>query len=171
SRPVADLLVGFTIADNDPDASLKRSFKGAFKYFDQGASYGVAATLLDVRTRPLVAQLESMIVGTGAVAADGGAGEATFGTASGTGLAASDPTGDTTLATDDTVSGGVEGETSGNVNDCSNVVDCGVKDVQDQLPPGPGPNSEPEEEEDPPDGTSLPGTDDLLNDGGLLGSK
>ena len=172
SRPVSDLMVGFTIAENDPGASLKSSFRQAFRYLDEGASYGVAATLVGAERRPLVAQLRSMIVRSGAVAADGGAGEATFGAASESGSAAPAATGDTTtLATGDeeTVSGGVEGETGGGeVSDCSNVVDCGVQDVQDEIPPGPGPNTEPEEE-DPPTG-SLPGTDDLLN-GDLLGSK
>lgn len=172
SRPLPDLLVGFTIADNDPDSSLKSSFKKALRYLDQGATYGVAATLLGVNGRPLVAQLNNMIVGTGAVAADGGAGEATFGEATLSGAASSGASGDTTLASsgEETVSGGVEGESTGTVDDCANVVDCGVQDVQDELPPGPGPNTEPEEEEDPPTST-LPGSDDLLKDGGLLTNK
>ena len=173
SRPVNDLLVGFTIAENDPDASLKSSFRQAFAYMDEGASYGVAATLLDVKPQPLVAQLEDMIVGTGAVAADGGAGEATFGEATLSGPASTESGGDPTLATgsDDTVSGGFEGETSGgNVDDCSNVVDCGVQDVQDEIPPGPGPNPGPEEE-DPPTDTTVPDPDDLLTEGGLVGTK
>jgi len=169
SRPLPDLLVGFTIANNDPDVSFSKSFKLAFKYMDQGASYGVAAALLDVKPQPLVAQLEGMIVGSGAVAADGGAGDAALGGDGGAGgVAASD---DTTLASgdDETVSGGVEGETTEDVADCTDVVDCGVQDVQDELPPGPGPGPG-TEPEDPPGGTSLPG-DDLLNSDSLIGSK
>jgi hypothetical protein len=156
SRPAEDLLVAFTIADNDPDAPFKGSFTKAFRLFDDGASYGVAATILDARTRPLVAQLEELIVGTGAVAADGGAGSATFGDEDGDGgttVAAGEDT--TTTEDGQTVSGGVEGETHENADDCGNVVDCGVQDVQDEIPPGP--SSQPEEEEDPPDGGVIPG--------------
>jgi len=169
SRPVPHLLVGFTIADNDPDASLKSSFRQALQYLGEGASYGVAAALLEVKAAPLVAQLESMIVGTGAVATDGGAGDATFG--DGGGLTATGPGENApVLATDDeeTVSGAVEGETSGEVDDCSNVVDCGVQDVQDEIPPGPGPNTGPEGEDPPP--KTVPGSD-LLSGSGLLGTK
>lgn len=169
SRPVADLLVAFTIADNDPDASLESSFESAFEYLDEGASYGVAATLLDVNPKALVAQLEQMIVDTGAVAADGGAGEASFVLGSGASSDGSGTTDDQDGSGDQTVSGNVEGGDTGEVPDCSNVVDCGVKDIQDEIPPGPGP-SEPEEEEDPPDTSPITGGGSLL-DGGLLGGK
>ena len=171
SRSVSDLLVAFTIAENDPDGSLKGTFVDAFDLFDQGASYGVTAAILDVRGAPLVAQLERLIVDTGAVAADGGAGEATFalgseGSSSGTGTT---DTGSTGSAGGETVSGGVEGETVENVDDCSNVVDCGVQDVQDEIDPdpAPGPNTGPEEEEEDPDGGLLTGGGGD-SDGGLL---
>ena len=174
SRSVSDLLVAFTIAENDPDDSLEKTFKKAFGLFDQGASYGVTAATLDVEGAPLVAQLKQMIVGTGAVAADGGAGEATFGEGSDGGSSApgTPDTGTITTASGETVSGGVEGETVENVDDCANVVDCGVQDVQDEIDPdpAPGPNTGPEEEEDPPGSALLPGDGDgELLDGGLLG--
>lgn len=175
SRPVDDLLVAFTIAENTPSSSLKSSFQKAFDYFDDGASYGVAATILDAKSEPLVAQLERLIVGTGAVAADGGAGEASFGEGEIGG--ASDGSGDTgspiAAGDEETVSGGVGGDANENVDDCSDVVSCGVQDVQDELPPGP--NSPPEEDEDPPapvpntggSGEGGEGGGGLL-DGGLL---
>jgi hypothetical protein len=72
-RPV-DLLIGFTVADNDRKRSLKESFRQAFRLFDQGATWGVTATILDVSARPVVAELENVIIGTGVVA-DGGAGD------------------------------------------------------------------------------------------------
>ena len=174
SRPVADLLVAFTIAENDPDSSFREAFIDAFKYLDAGASYGVAATILDADAKPLVAQLNNLIVGTGAVASDGGAGDATFtvgaGGASGSsaaGVGSEDEGGGTA-----TVSGSVEGESNGDVDDCSDVVDCGVQDVEDQLPPGPGPGPGPGEEEDPPGNAVVPGDDDDrgLLDGGLPGT-
>lgn len=165
SRPVSDLLVAFTIAENDPDSSFKQAFIQAFDYLDAGASYGVAATILDVRTGALVAQLEGLIVDTGAVASDGGAGDATFavGAAGDSGSSAAGGGIEDEGAGTSTVSGGVEGESNGDVDDCSDVVDCGVQDVEDQLPPGPGPG--PGEEEDPPGNGVLPGDGD---DGGLL---
>ena len=177
SRPVDDLLVAFTIAANDPDLSMKNSFRKAFDYFDGGASYGVAATILGARSNPLVAQLEELIVDTGAVAADGGAGTASFGpgTDGGSSAAGASGPGETTTTVDEgeTVSGAVGGETHEEVDDCSDVVSCGVQDVQDEIDPNPGPNTGPEEEEDPdagivPGGGGGDGGGGLL-DGGLLG--
>ena len=176
SRSVADLLVAFTIADNAPGGSMKRSFRAAFDYLDDGASYGVAATILKAKSSPLVAQLEELIVGTGAVAADGGAGSASFGEGSSGDSSSGAGEGDVTTAAgeEETVSGEVAGEQEGEVDDCSDVVSCGVDDVQDELPPGPSGGTE--EEEDPPEDGGLLGggggggdsTGGLL-DGGLIG--
>lgn len=164
SRPVVDLLVAFTIAENDPDSPFKRAFVDVFKYLDDGASYAIAAAILDVPADPLVAQLRQLIVDTGAVAGDGGAGDATFvlGSSGGSSGPGADGDGDEPGGT--TASGEVEGESHGDVDDCSDVVDCGVQDVEDQLPPAPG-----EEEEDPPRSGTLPGQGDGggLLDGGL----
>ncbi|MDQ3941352.1 MAG: FecR family protein, partial [Actinomycetota bacterium] len=74
AREPADLLVGYTIADNDPDRSLAASFAEALDLHDRGARWGVAAAILDVRTRPLVAQLGDLILGSGVVASGGGGG-------------------------------------------------------------------------------------------------
>jgi hypothetical protein len=171
SRSVSDLLVAFTIAENDPNSSFKESFIEAIGYLDSGASYGVAATLLEAQAKRLVAQLNGLIVGTGAVASDGGAGDASFTVgASGPGSGSAPGEGTENEGTTTTVSGGVEGESNGDVDDCSDIVDCGVQDVEDELPPGPGPG--PGEEEDPPDSGALPGNDDGggLLDGGLPGT-
>ncbi len=165
SRSVADLLVAFTIAENS-DANFKRAFKRAFAYLDAGASYGIAAMILEADTNQLVAQLRRMIVRSGAVASDGGAGDSTFVLGSPVDSAPA-PGDDPEEPGDTTVSGEVEGESHGDVSDCSDVIDCGVQDVEDQLPPGPGPGPGPsEEEEEDPD---LPGTGDTsLLDGDLL---
>jgi hypothetical protein len=150
SRPVTDLLVAFTIAENSP-GSPSGSFKEAFDYMDEGASYGVAATILRAKSDNMVAQLEDLIVGTGAVAGDGGVGDASFGGDDGSATTAAASGGDDpgTEGDGETVSGEVGGETDENVEDCSGVVTCGVDEVQDELPPGP--NSGSEEEEDPED--------------------
>lgn len=174
SRPVDDLLVAFTIADNDPDLSMKNSFREAFDLFDDGAAYGVAATILGAKSSPLVAQLEELIVDTGAVAADGGAGSASFGpgTASGGSAGGASEPGETTTTSGDgeTVTGAVGGETHEEVDDCSNVVSCGVQDVQDEIDPDPEPNTAPEEEEDPDLGAVPGGGGGGLLDDGLLGN-
>jgi hypothetical protein len=167
SRPVTDLLVAFTIADNSP-GGFGNTFETAFDYMDEGASYGVAATILRAKSATLVAQLEKLIVDTGAVAGDGGAGDATFGEGDGTATTAagSDDPGVTDTEGGETVSGEVGGETE-EVDDCSGVVTCGVDEVQDELPPGPSSGGS-EEEEDPED--VVPGGGDGLLDGGLLGN-
>lgn len=175
SRPVTDLLVAFTIAENSPGAP-KASFQDAFDYMDEGASYGVAATILDAKSDNMVAQLEDLIVGTGAVAGDGGTGDASFGGDDGSATTAAGPDGDApgTEGEGETVSGEVSGEAEENVDDCSDVVSCGVDDVQDELPPGP--NSGPEQEEDPPDEIAPGGggggglLDGVLGDSGPLES-
>lgn len=71
SRKPSDLLIGFTIAQRT-DRPLRRAFKQAFGLFDAGARWGVAAAILEVEPRPLVAELKDLILGTGAVAGRGG---------------------------------------------------------------------------------------------------
>ena len=140
---------------------------------DEGAGYGVTATILDAKSNTLVAQLERLIVDTGAVAGDGGAGDASFGESDdgGTTTAAAGASDSGTGTEGETVSGEVGGEAQENVDDCSDVVACGVNDVQDELPPGPSSSSEEEEEPDVVPGGggggSNSGGDGLL--GGVLG--
>ncbi len=169
SRPVADLLVAFTIAGNGPDSSFKAAFKRAISYLDAGATYGIAAAILEMEAKDLVAQLEGLVRDTGAVADGGGAGDATFTVGSAAGSPGSGTAGSGTEEPGGTTATGeVEGESHGDVDDCTDAVDCTVKDVED-LPPGPAPG--PEEEEDPPGSGNLPGNDDDggggLLDGGL----
>jgi hypothetical protein len=76
-RPV-DLLIGFTVAQNDRDRSLKSSFKQAFHLYDDGATWGITATILNVAPRPVLAQLEDVIIGTGVVADSGTGDEPAF---------------------------------------------------------------------------------------------
>jgi hypothetical protein len=69
-RRVADLLIGFTIANNSA-SSLKGSFRKAFSLFDEGATWGIASAIMNVEPRPLLAQLGRTILGTGVVVAGG----------------------------------------------------------------------------------------------------
>jgi hypothetical protein len=77
-RRVADLLIGFTIADNS-DSSLKQAFRRAFSLFDEGATWGITSAIMKIEPRPLLAQLGRTILGTGVVVAGGAqTGGATF---------------------------------------------------------------------------------------------
>ena len=69
-RRVADLLIGFTVANNS-DSSLKQAFQRAFSLFDEGATWGITSAIMDVEPRPLLAQLGRTILRTGVVVAGG----------------------------------------------------------------------------------------------------
>lgn len=114
-RRAVDLLIGFTVADNDRKRSLKESFRQAFRLYDQGATWGVTATILDVSARPVVAQLEDVILGTGVVAGGGAGDEPEFTVAAGEEGSGDQPPGQ--IDTFDSVGGGedqVGGSQTGN---------------------------------------------------------
>ena len=170
NRKPSDLLIGFTIA-RIADGALDRAFREAFDLYDQGARWGVAAKILDVEPRPIVAQLERLILGTNVIAADGSGNNAEFTVAA----AAASETG----ASVDGVA--VDNSTSSNTptqptqpdqpdrpdepdepdkppqnppeepDECSDTAECAVEDVEDQLPgpqPSPSPTQEEEEQKD-----------------------
>ena len=170
-RAPADLIVAFLIAANDPKLSLKQSFIRAFRLRDAGAQWAVAATIMEVETNPLLAQLDRLILGT-SVVADGTGASADFTFAStddGPSSGGTDPGG----SDDDpgeTITGGTGGtgdadgdggSGDGDSDDCTGTVDCAVEDIEDEVPPGPGPDPEPEPDTDPRDV-------DLLDDTGKL---
>ena len=101
-RPI-DLLIGFTIAEN-ATSSLKRAFNEAFDLRDEGAAWGVAAAIMEVEPRPVIAQLEDVILGTGVVAGAGESDEAEFSVAaaqsSGDNAPISDPRSDDSVGDD-----------------------------------------------------------------------
>ena len=76
-RRVADLLIGFTIANNS-DTSLKQAFRRAFSLFDEGATWGITSAIMEIEPRPLLAQLGRTILGTGVVVARGAQTGASF---------------------------------------------------------------------------------------------
>lgn len=160
-RKPADLLIGFTIAQI-ADGALHRAFKAAFELRDQGARWGVAAKILDVEPRPIVAQLERLILGTGVVAADGSGNTARFDVAA---AAASDSgasiDGSTSSSTTNTQANEPNEPSDPNDPDdpkkppkdpqpspdeCSDTASCAVEDVEDQLP-GPEPSPSPTQEQ------------------------
>jgi hypothetical protein len=69
-RKPIDLLIGFTVAEKAP-GNLEDAFTKAFGYFDEGAKWSIASAILDVKPTPMLAALESLIEGTGVVAAGG----------------------------------------------------------------------------------------------------
>ncbi|MFP5351268.1 MAG: hypothetical protein ACLGIB_01725 [Actinomycetota bacterium] len=159
-RKPVDLLIGFTIARN-ASLELEKAFRWGFRLYDQGARWGVAAKIMEVEPRPVVAQLERLILGTGVVAADGSGQPADFSVAA---AAASETGGSTTVASTDgsdpTTTGGGNDPGSGDdgggddkpnekptpeesPDECSNSTECTVNDILGQRPsPSPSPSSE-----------------------------
>jgi hypothetical protein len=168
-RPPPDLLIGFTIARN-ADGPLERAFESAFDLHDEGARWGIAAMILEVEPRPIVAQLERLILGTQVLAADGTSNPAQFtvaaaaaasgaageGTAPSSGGSAAPPTGGSQQPPP---GGGGDGNGGGGntgneppddpppPDECQNTAECAVQDVEDQLP-GPQPSPSPTQEQD-----------------------
>lgn len=163
NRKPAELLIGFTIAEI-ADGALHRAFKAAFELRDQGARWGVAAKILDVEPRPIVAQLERLILGTGVVAADGSGNTARFDVAAAAasdGSSASiDGTAPSTTTTNTQENEPTEPsdpddpddpkkppkEPQPSPDECSDTASCAVEDVEDQLP-GPDPSPSPTQDQ------------------------
>jgi hypothetical protein len=163
NRKPADLLIGFTIA-RIADGSLDRTFKAAFNLRDQGARWGVAAKILDVQPRPIVAQLERLILGTNVIAADGSGNTAEFtvatADASKTGASIDGPASSSTSTSTGTGTNQPTQPTDPKKpnepnkppkdppeepEECSDTAECAVNDVEDQLPkpqPSPSPTQE-----------------------------
>lgn len=153
-RPV-DLLIGFTIARNAP-LKLDRAFERAFGYFDAGARWGVAAKIMEVEPRPVVAQLERLILGTGVVTADGSGDRADFSAAAAAGtstdgsstVASTDP--NTGTSPDNEPPPPTENDpkpkpkpTEEPPEECSNSAECAVNEILGQDPdPSPSPTNE-----------------------------
>lgn len=149
SQSVDDLLIAFQIADGAP-GSFRGSFEEAFDLFDDGASWGIVAAIMEVSYRPLAAQLERIVLGTGVADAGGGpeftAAAAAAATDGGGQVASSDPGGS------DSNTGGGDDNNTGNggpgpkptprptqsPEDCTDEIDCTVDEVADKVP-GPTP--------------------------------
>jgi hypothetical protein len=147
-RKPADLLIAFTIANTDRARPFGRSFARAFTLHDDGAAWGLAVAIMDVRSAGMVAALERLIVGTGALA---GGGDGDFGSiASGaddttgpgggtdgdsSGPPSTDGDSDTSDPSGDGDGGGGGGSTDGDGGgDCENVIDCTLQDPPVPLP-------------------------------------
>lgn len=74
--PAADLLIGFTVA-RTAAGDLESQTERAFDLYERGARWGVAAAIMRVPQRPLLAELTRAITATGVVA-QGTGGEPVF---------------------------------------------------------------------------------------------
>ncbi|MGI8774526.1 MAG: hypothetical protein ACR2KQ_05870 [Actinomycetota bacterium] len=153
-RNTVELLIGFSVAENAKDGGLKSAFKRALRLRKDGGRWGVVASILRSPHKQLLADLESIVVGTGAGNRDGGepeftlaaATEATGGTSGpttttppGTGTAPADPGG-----SDKKPSG--KGGDDPEPKDCSSNQDpeCIAKEIEDTLGGGdPSPSPSP----------------------------
>ena len=162
-RKPVDLLIGFTIARNAP-LRLENAFERGFRLYDQGARWGVAAKIMEVEPKPVVAQLERLILGTGVVAADGSGNEADFSVAA---AAASETGGSTAVASTSGTDPVAPADSGGNnpppggggggneppdeeptpvesPDECSSSTECTVNEILGQPSPSPSPSSEEE---------------------------
>lgn len=164
-RSTAELLIGFTVADNAADLKLSSGVAKAFELRDDGGQWGIVAAILESRPRPLLADLESVVV----AAVGGGDGDATApeftlaaaaeatGEVPSTDSAVVDP-GTPTEPTDpggtdpgdgDGGGGGGGEEPPEEPNDCTSGPDCDTDDLElpDVIPGGGDPSPTPT---DPP---------------------
>lgn len=61
-RPTSELLIGFTVGENARGLKLPNGVKKAFALRDDGGQWGIVAAILGSRPRPLLADLESVVV-------------------------------------------------------------------------------------------------------------
>lgn len=160
-RPTAELLIGFTVGQNARSMKLASGVDQAFDLRDDGGQWGIVAAILDSRPRPLLADLESVVV----AAAGGGSGDsnapeftlASAAQASGeappSGTAAAPSTTQPSDTTDPGTTapgggGGGGGSPDDEPNDCTSGPDCDTDDfdLPDLIPssePSPTPTEEP----------------------------
>ena len=153
-RNTVDLLIGFSVADNAKDASLKGAFKKAFRLRGDGGRWGIVASILRSPHSRLLADLEG-IIGAGVAAGGGGDGsepqftlaaaaEASGTTVAGGTISTTDGTTDTGGTGGDT-GGGTGGEEEPEPRDCESNQDpeCLTEELQDTLGGDPTPTPTP----------------------------
>lgn len=143
-RPVKDLLIGFTIAQNVEDG-LKKAMRRTFKLRDDGGRWGIVAAIQEAKPKVLVSELSELILAATRVGGGGGAGvqEASFTLAAGSGT--------TTPGSDDPPPPGDETEDPKDPEDpdedpeCTDDdPECVIDEVTKNLPdPGPTPSDPP----------------------------
>lgn len=150
-RPVQEVLIGFVVARNSPSGSLARSFRTSMAYRDDGGRWGIVASIMEADQETLIADLQSVIVATGAGGGDGSEPEFTVATASQADGSGPSSGGEVLGGTGSSGNGGggkgKDPKKDDPDEDCTDAVDCAVNDVQDQLPdpdPSPSPTDDPQ---------------------------
>lgn len=141
-RPPAEIFIGYAIADRTPRVGLGPAFKRAFALREEGGSWGVVAAIMGVESRPLVASLEDLFLGTGVIASTSSNGSVT---AASSGSSSSTPS---TQAPPTETSGGTEpkkpdgpkepDEPEDECDEETVTIDCAVQEVPlPDMPFGP----------------------------------
>lgn len=152
-KPAIDLVLGFTVAQNARAMRFPEAVTRAFRYRDDGGSWGIVAAILRSQPRALLADLEDIIIGSRVVA--GGTGnDAEFTVAAAQAAAlgtAPQPIedGSGTTSTTDTSSGDGGGGGGGGgteepedpeePEECTSGPECDVQEVRDRILPSPSP--------------------------------
>ena len=156
-RPPADLLTAFTIATNTDASPFATAIKDAFALRDDGGEWGVVAAILRSNPRLLLADLNDIIVATGAVAGgQGDTAEFTLAAAEaadeGTTISEPPPDSDDGDNGDDGNNGGNGGgggdeEPPEEPQECTSGPECDVqkaeKEIRDRLGGDPSPSPSP----------------------------
>lgn len=178
-RDVDDLLIGFAVADNT-SAPLEKAFERAFDLRNAGGRWGVVASIMRAKPKPLLASVQGLIVASGAVGGGQAGDQPEFTLAAAE--AFSDSPGNSVPGTSFP---GESPEDTGTDNppiaqppdgggnppegpdepeepdDCSTGPECDLNDlgddIDDQLPgdepePDPSPTDDPEKQDGPDDG-------------------
>lgn len=159
-KPAIDLVVGFTVADNARGFRFPDAVKRAFRYRDDGGSWGIVAAMLRSQPRALLADLQDIVVGSRVVA--GGTGndpQFTVAAAQAAALGTAPPPGGGGSTDPDPNQpppdgggggggdggggggGGDEGEDPEEPDECTSGAQCDVQEVRDRILPSPSPTS------------------------------
>lgn len=155
-RAPVNLLVGFTIASHDKDQPLATAFRQAFSLYERGATWGVAAAIMDVKLNSVVADLEDIAAVAVASSSSGESFTLASATLSESGQLPTQPPGgiDPTLPPTSPPTGGIGGTQPPKPTDqpppseCPSYAQCTINEVTSGVPGGGSPTPEPT---DPPD--------------------
>lgn len=176
NRGWTDLLIGFAVADNTA-GSLERSFKKAFDLRNQGGRWGVVASIMRAKPKPLLASVQSLFVASGAVGGGRDGSQPEFTLAAAAELGGSEVAGTTLPGSgpftdpgndDDPVSQPPDGgnkppeepKKEEEPDDCSSGPECDINDIEDKLPVPGDPEPSPSPTDGPLTNGSLPSLGD-----------
>jgi hypothetical protein len=162
-RSTEDLLIGFMVAANAEEGSIKQAMGRAFRLHDDGGRWGLVAAILEARPGKLVSGLQALALDTGVADGGGDGAEAPeFNLAAGDpGPGDDDPPGpgEPVDPPEDPKDPKDPKDPDPPVSDdCSSGPECDIQEGVDELLPDDEPTPTPDDEEDPP-----PLTDGVLD--------